>query len=209
FPEMYQEPPLVSFSLTHVEFDPTDPLAFLFAFITLSPLALIVSYVTIILARREMVAINMFFGQLICEGLNFLLKRLIKEKRPEKLGKGYGMPSSHAQFMAYFTTFSILYLYTRITFGRNSQKFPICIVNLLSQHSHSTTFFPPFTQNLPQLSHPKTSNGLFRYILDSQLARYFYLRDSSDIEDIVKIEYMNWLELNKRNGIKEANKKDR
>ncbi|CAG8556435.1 10294_t:CDS:2 [Acaulospora morrowiae] len=200
---MHQEPPLVSFALTHVEFDPTDPLAFLFAFITLSPLALVVSYVTIILARREMVTINMFL---------------------EKLGKGYGMPSSHAQFMAYFTTFSILYLYTRITFGRNSQKFPISIglIGLFLAVTYSRIYLNYHTPKQVMagsiigaffaiawfffLENVLRPLGLFKSILDSRLARYFYLRDSSDIEDIVKIEYMNWLELNKRTGIKEANK---
>ncbi len=73
---------LTSLSLTHVEFDPIDPIAYMFAYITLSPLAIIVMYVTVIVARREIVGINMFVGQLVCELFNAILKRWLKEKRP-------------------------------------------------------------------------------------------------------------------------------
>jgi len=56
----------------------------------------------------------MFIGQMGCEALNFLLKRLIKEERPKQMyGKGYGMPSSHAQFLAFYSTSLILFLLLR------------------------------------------------------------------------------------------------
>ena len=61
----------------------------------------------------------MFLGQLACEALNFLLKRLIKEDRPSSshattpLGKGYGMPSSHAQFAWFWAVAVGLFLMVR------------------------------------------------------------------------------------------------
>lgn len=85
----------------------------------------------------------MFLGQMGCEALNFLLKRIIKGERPprktpirEKLykrisfsrssrsritdiastgikSKGYGMPSSHAQFLAFFSVYLTLFLLIR------------------------------------------------------------------------------------------------
>lgn len=56
----------------------------------------------------------LFAGQLGCEALNFALKRLIKEERPRRMnGKGYGMPSSHAQFVAYFAVSLALFLLFR------------------------------------------------------------------------------------------------
>jgi dolichyldiphosphatase len=58
----------------------------------------------------------MFAGQMGCEALNFALKRLIKEERPKQMyGKGYGMPSSHAQFVAYFSISLMLFLIFRHT----------------------------------------------------------------------------------------------
>ena len=73
-------------------------------------------------------------GQFCCEVLNFMLKRIFKEERPpreccsslrqgdsvtdgydrtEMNGKGYGMPSSHAQFLFYFATSVSLFLLLR------------------------------------------------------------------------------------------------
>lgn len=75
----------------------------------------------------------MFAGQMGCEALNFALKRLIKEERPRRMpspcnarkislpiftiivmnGKGYGMPSSHAQFLAFYSVSLTLFLLYR------------------------------------------------------------------------------------------------
>ena len=56
----------------------------------------------------------MFTGQMGCEALNFALKRFIKQERPKQMnGKGYGMPSSHAQFMSYFAVAMGLFLLVR------------------------------------------------------------------------------------------------
>lgn len=60
----------------------------------------------------------MFAGQLACEAANFVLKRLIKEERPSRIhrtGKGYGMPSSHAQFVAFWAVAMALFLLVRHT----------------------------------------------------------------------------------------------
>lgn len=60
----------------------------------------------------------MFAGQLACEAVNFALKRIIKEERPlriHKTGKGYGMPSSHAQFVAFWAVAMTLFLLVRHT----------------------------------------------------------------------------------------------
>ena len=49
-----------------------------------------------------------------CEALNFALKRILKEERPKQMhGKGYGMPSSHAQFVAFFSMSLTLFLLLR------------------------------------------------------------------------------------------------
>lgn len=202
---------LISLSLTNVEFDSSDPIAYTFAYITLSPLAIVVAYATTIIARRELTSINMFVGQLACEFLNALLKKLLKEKRPiDKLGDGYGMPSSHAQFIAYFTTFSILYLYTRITFSQNLWKFPITLslIILLISVSYSRIYLNYHTTkqvlvgNIFGMSfaliwfilteYILRSFGVFKLIVESSLAKFFYLRDCSYIPNIIKVEYMNW-----------------
>ncbi|RIA90892.1 phosphatidic acid phosphatase type 2/haloperoxidase [Glomus cerebriforme] len=212
--ETLSEQPLTSLSLTHVEFNPKDPLSYIYAYITLSPLVILISYVSIIVARRELMMINMFFGQLFCEILNSGLKKWMREKRPnDKLGTGYGMPSSHAQFIAYFTIFASVYLYYKITFRNNLWKFPIIlgliIFSFLVSYSRiylnyhttkqvivgnifGTTFAIFWYILIEKIIRPL---GIFKIIIESHLAKYFYIKDNSSIKDIIRIEYTNWLAL--------------
>jgi len=97
--------PLASLSLTHVHYvhspspssptpqvhpqltpsqNPHDPISYLCAWLALVPQALCVIYVTLIWSTREVEILLMFAGQMGCEALNFLLKRLIKEERPKR-----------------------------------------------------------------------------------------------------------------------------
>ncbi|KAH9901887.1 PAP2 superfamily protein [Xylariomycetidae sp. FL2044] len=106
--------PLASLSLTHVHYDPTDNVSYLCAWLALVPQGLCVMYATLIWSTREIEIALLFAGQLACEAINFALKRLIKEERPARMnGKGYGMPSSHAQFVAFFAVSMALFLLLR------------------------------------------------------------------------------------------------
>jgi dolichyldiphosphatase len=96
--------------------NPNDPLSYLCAWLALVPQALCVVYATLIWSTREAEVALMFAGQLGCEAVNFLLKRLIKEERPRRIhltGKGYGMPSSHAQFAFFWAVALALFLLVR------------------------------------------------------------------------------------------------
>ncbi|PTB62878.1 PAP2-domain-containing protein [Trichoderma citrinoviride] len=105
---------LASLSVTHVYYDPNDYLSLLCAYLALLPQALCVVYATLIFSTREAEICLAFAGQLACEALNFLLKRIIKEERPRRIhGKGYGMPSSHAQFVAFWSISLALFLLVR------------------------------------------------------------------------------------------------
>ena len=96
--------------------DPTSHLSHLFAWLALLPQGLCVVYVTLIWSTREVEIGLTFLGQLVCEALNWALKRHFKEQRPpllRHLGKGYGMPSSHAQFLGYFAASVVLFVMLR------------------------------------------------------------------------------------------------
>lgn len=64
--------------------DASDPIAYLCAWLALVPQVLTVVYTTLIWSSREIEIILMFAGQMGCEVLNFLLKRLIKGERPPR-----------------------------------------------------------------------------------------------------------------------------
>ncbi|KAI5358013.1 Putative phosphatidic acid phosphatase type 2/haloperoxidase, dolichyldiphosphatase 1 [Septoria linicola] len=107
-------PSLTSLSLTHVNYDPNDTWSWVSAHLALVPQALIISYVTLVWATREIEVLIMFAGQLGCEALNWILKRYFREARPtEFIGKGYGMPSSHAQYAVFFSVYLSLFLLLR------------------------------------------------------------------------------------------------
>ncbi|KAH8587483.1 dolichyl pyrophosphate phosphatase [Bisporella sp. PMI_857] len=106
--------PLASLSLTHVHYDPNDPISYVCAFLALVPQGLCVVYATLIWSTREAEIFLLFTGQMLCEALNFALKRILKEERPKLMhGKGYGMPSSHAQFVSFFSVSLSLFLLFR------------------------------------------------------------------------------------------------
>ncbi|PQE21546.1 PAP2 domain protein [Rutstroemia sp. NJR-2017a WRK4] len=106
--------PLASLSLTHVHYDPNDPVSYGCAWLALVPQGLCVMYATLIWSTREIEILMMFGGQMACEALNFVLKRILKEERPKQMhGKGYGMPSSHAQFVSFFSLSLTLFLLFR------------------------------------------------------------------------------------------------
>ncbi|KAF2156250.1 DOLPP1 protein [Myriangium duriaei CBS 260.36] len=108
------DPPLASLSLTHVHYDPNDPVSYVCAYLALIPQALCITYVTLIWSTREAEVLMMFAGQMGCEAVNWVLKRWIREERPMRMnGKGYGMPSSHAQFVAFFAVSLTLFLLAR------------------------------------------------------------------------------------------------
>lgn len=151
--------PLASLSLTHVHYvrdcpsvlsndgiahqviltsprqDPNDPVSYFCAFLALVPQGLCVVYATLIWSSREIEIALMFAGQLACEALNFALKRLIKEERPRQMnGKGYGMPSSHAQFVAYFSVSLALFLTFRhqpVYTGKRRNHTPLTMIERL------------------------------------------------------------------------------
>ncbi|ETW78668.1 hypothetical protein HETIRDRAFT_440999 [Heterobasidion irregulare TC 32-1] len=95
------------------------------------------SYAVLAVYTREVTIINMWAGQLLCEFLNWVVKRLVKQERPigavcvaslksrvdiamsrfaDSVGNGYGFPSSHSQYMAFFATFLVLHLHCRHKF---------------------------------------------------------------------------------------------
>ncbi|XP_065917021.1 dolichyldiphosphatase 1-like isoform X2 [Dysidea avara] len=106
--------------LTCVHFPEGDLVGKLLAYSSLTPITIVVSFLTLIFFKRDIHTIFYFLGILLNESSNFVLKHVIKESRPpgaagnHSLYGEYGMPSSHAQFMAFFATYLTLFLWIRI-----------------------------------------------------------------------------------------------
>ncbi|CAN0389305.1 unnamed protein product [Lampetra fluviatilis] len=123
-------------SLTHVEFPPGDMLGKALAWCSLAPIFIVFGFIAFMC------------GLLVNEGLNWVIKHVIREPRPNR-GEGrrfsppppptsrlrealfteYGMPSSHAQFVWFFAVYSFLFLYFRMHHTTNAR-----CVDLLWRH---------------------------------------------------------------------------
>ncbi|OAX39604.1 hypothetical protein K503DRAFT_72546 [Rhizopogon vinicolor AM-OR11-026] len=110
----------VSLDLTHVLYDASSDTSFIFALLTLSPILLMPAFAVLAVQTRELTIINMWAGQFLSEGFNLVLKHIIKQERPSDSQfhlNGYGFPSSHSQYMGYFSAFLTCHMYFRHRFA--------------------------------------------------------------------------------------------
>ncbi|KAL1926920.1 hypothetical protein VTP01DRAFT_5250 [Rhizomucor pusillus] len=202
---------LTSLSLTHVQFDRNDKLAYALAYITLAPLAILVFYASVIVSRRELAVIFALAGQLLNEGLNAILKETLQIARPSAhLGTGYGMPSSHAQFIWYFAVYGSTYLWFHIRLDHSAWKTLLTVAMTilatlvcysriyLGYHSEAqvavgsvigctfAVIWYTITEKIFRQS------GFIDYVLKHPLAEWIYLRDMRSIDNVAKWEYHQW-----------------
>lgn len=116
--ETLQKTP-VPFDDTYVLYDPTDPLSFICAGLSLLPIGILCFYLSWFIVTRELEPCIMACGQVFNDVLNNIVKNHVKHPRPRVfegfqqngLRSGYGMPSAHAQFMGFFFTYLTLRLW--------------------------------------------------------------------------------------------------
>ncbi|XP_013382252.1 dolichyldiphosphatase 1 [Lingula anatina] len=104
-------------SLTHVDYPEGDIFGFLLACSSLLPVFILGSFFTLIIFRRDLHTICYFAGLILNESVNWVTKHIIKEPRPRArsvLHTEYGMPSSHSQFMWFFATYLVFFLFIRV-----------------------------------------------------------------------------------------------
>ena len=128
-----------AFALTYVTYDDEDPFGWLLALITLSPIFIMVMYATLIVFRRDMHTLALLAGQLLNEATSVSLKAIVDSPtskwrhhavRPPGGDKvGSGMPSSHTQFMFFFTTYCALFVFRRVTLEKPAAK-PVMAMGL-------------------------------------------------------------------------------
>ncbi|KAL3422695.1 PAP2 domain protein [Phlyctema vagabunda] len=214
--------PLASLSLTHVHYDPNDPISYFCAWLALVPQGLCVVYATLIWSTREVEILLMFGGQMACEALNFALKRLLKEERPKQMhGKGYGMPSSHAQFVSFFSISLTLFLLFRHTPPKKQtpthtplsmvERVGLSVLALanaglvawsrtyLSYHTNKQVYVGIAAGTLSAISWFLLTTvirrtGLLTMILDHPFTRLFRMRDLVVEEDLTQAGWEKWEE---------------
>ncbi|KAI8081739.1 PAP2 superfamily-domain-containing protein [Halteromyces radiatus] len=154
----------------------------------------------------------MLFGQLCNEVVNAILKEYFQIARPSvNLGTGYGMPSSHAQFVWYFATFGILYLMNHIKLKESAWKIityliivfmavMVCLSRIyLGYHTSGQVMIGSlvglvFGWIWYLATEAARRRGLISWLLDTSTARWLLLRDMRDIDNVLEWEYENWIQ---------------
>ncbi|KAK9489541.1 hypothetical protein V1508DRAFT_458436 [Lipomyces doorenjongii] len=210
-------PPLPPASLrfTHVHYDDADPWAHIMAWISLAPQTLCIVYLTLIFSRREIETIILFVGQLASEVANHILKRILREERPkygtmgDRDSLGFGLPSAHAQFMAFYSTYLCLWMFLRAHHfsarKRSYRAIGLMSLTLIVSYSRVYLFYHTWKQVLLGLFVGTITGfgwfvicvavrelGILDNILDSAPFRWFYVKDTSHYRSFVRDEYAQW-----------------
>ncbi|KAK6511556.1 hypothetical protein TWF481_000471 [Arthrobotrys musiformis] len=205
--------PLASLSITHVSYDPSDPISLVAAYLSLAPQALMAIYAVLIFSHRELEIILAFAGQLGNEAINYVLKRVIKEARPTNLkGKGYGMPSSHTQFMFFFATYISLWIAVRNKFLPKPVKsllllsLPALAVGVawarvyLHYHTVKQVLVGSGAGVViglgwfvaTALMRSIAGGKLWDFILENEIAKLFYVKDECTVVDLYRRDWEEW-----------------
>ncbi|KAG0303772.1 hypothetical protein BGZ98_006300 [Dissophora globulifera] len=210
---------LTSLSVTHVQFLQNDIVSKLMAYITLSPLGILCGYAAIIITSRDLKPTVMFAGQIVNEVVNQVLKRLVKQARPtEYLGDGYGMPSSHSQFMAYFAVYTMILMY------RSTPDFlmphivstAVFVWAALVVYSRVHLYYHTWQQVVAGtiagaafaliyyfvIQNILRPTGIFDKIVNHPWMKLLYVRDTDAIADVAKYDWEMWQQFQKSSRVK-------
>ncbi|NXM66949.1 DOPP1 Dolichyldiphosphatase, partial [Serilophus lunatus] len=203
-------------SLTHVEYPAGDFSGQLLAYLSLGPIFIIVGFVTLIIFKRELHTISFLGGLAFNEGVNWLIKNVIREPRPceeahSTVTTKYGMPSSHSQFMWFFSVYSFLFLYLRMHQTNNARfldllwrhVLSICLVTVallvsysrvyLLYHTWSQVLYGGVAGSIMAIAWfaftQEILTPLFPRIAAWPISEFFLIRDTSLIPNILWFEY--------------------
>ncbi|ODV89618.1 hypothetical protein CANCADRAFT_4237 [Tortispora caseinolytica NRRL Y-17796] len=204
---------IVPFYATYVQYPSGDVIGYFFAFCSLVPILLLCAMACELLSRREIETGILAAGQCVSLVLNYVLKRVIKQPRPHS--DDYGMPSAHAQFFGYFSTYCILWTYT------NGAHFPpfkrrlyytVCLLGLacvpasrvyLGYHTIPQTVVGVLVgagwgYSWLQCSVFLRKIGFLDFLLHTQLFKFFYIKDTALTRNFVAEEHREWLATTKK-----------
>ncbi|KAF9154980.1 hypothetical protein BGX20_004551 [Mortierella sp. AD010] len=180
---------LTSLSITHVQFAQNDILSKLLAYVTLTPLCILCGYAAVIATSRDLKPLVMLGGQLANELLNLILKRLVKQARPtEYLGDGYGMPSSHSQFMAYFATYMVIMMCRSVHLYYHTWQ--QVVAGTICGFIFALFYYYIVNNILRPM-------GILEWIVDHPWARRLHVRDTDAIPDLAKFDWEMWQQFRK------------
>uniref|UniRef100_A0A803JH92 Dolichyldiphosphatase n=1 Tax=Xenopus tropicalis TaxID=8364 RepID=A0A803JH92_XENTR len=188
----------------------------LLAYLSLGPVFLLISFLTLIIFKRELHTISFLLGLVVNEGVNWSIKNIVREPRPcegthATVTTEYGLPSSHSQFMWFFSVYSFLFLYLRMHQTNNARfldllwrhVLSLCLLTVaflvsysrvyLVYHSWSQVVYGGVTGSVLAIAWfvitQEVLTPLFPRIAAWPISEFFLIRDTSLIPNILWFEY--------------------
>lgn len=193
----------IPFDHTYILYDPNDLISMASVHMSLLPIYIMVFYTAWFLITREIEPVVIVGGHLIGEVANKVIKKLIKQPRPDfhkDFGSGsyslsFGMPSAHSQFMGLFGAYFVCIFLFRMCHLTRLQRWFGCFVLVVSSTAvafsrvyllyHTTqqvavgimfgTFLGIFYFILTSIAR---DIGLVDWVLNWPIVKYFYVKDS-------------------------------
>lgn len=200
-------------SLVHVRYQENDMLGYILALSSLAPIFIGVGgFVSHFILRRELQAFFFALGITLSEILNHFIKDLVKQARPTtcallEMCDSHGWPSSHSQFMCFFSTYMMLLALRRLSFSDKLSKWFCALVSwpftLLTLYSRIYLGYHSLEQVIAgSLFGSLLGAGWYWYvekkvvpffprIEKARICRYFLIKDSSHIPNVLLFEYKN------------------
>lgn len=200
---------LIPLDFTYVVYDSTSLFSEFMAFVTFLPIILLIALAASFAVRREIETGYFGAGCLVSTCLNSILKKIVKEPRPiGSAKKGFGMPSDHSQMMSFLGVYMLLWLMFKGNFDTRYVKPCLSLVTIgmmvcvpisrvvLGVHSVKQVLCGSVIgASLALLWYGLAAVLIRRFVFplieDSWLGRFFWLKDSSQIDNVLKIEYLH------------------
>ncbi|PWA49894.1 dolichyldiphosphatase 1 [Artemisia annua] len=201
-------------TLTHVRYNKGDHLGHFLAWISLIPVFISLGgFVSHFIFRRELQGIFFALGLLVSQYISDTIKHFVKQARPEtcillEMCDSHGWPSSHSNYMFFFATYFTLLTYKKYGIILRSQMWvvvgvvwPLAVLTMWSRvylgyHTVGQVFAGAGLGIVVGVAWFKFVNGYvkdvwFLRIEESFLGRWFYIKDTSHIPNLLEFEYEN------------------
>ncbi|MBA0733149.1 hypothetical protein Gogos_017188, partial [Gossypium gossypioides] len=205
---------LKAVSLTHVRYQRGDQLGHFLAWVSLVPVFISLGgFVSHFIFRRELQSMFFALGLVISQFINEFIKKSVQQARPEtcallEMCDSHGWPSSHSQYMFFFAVYFTLLTCKGIGGIWNVRTkwaalFLPWSLAVLTMYSRVYLGYHTVAQVLAGASLGILLGGLWFWVVNSMLfcyfplieespfGRFFYVKDTSHISDVLKFEYDN------------------
>ncbi|CAL5207206.1 unnamed protein product [Lathyrus oleraceus] len=200
--------PLKAITLTHIRYGRGDKLGHFLAWISLVPVFISFGgFISHFIFRREIQGIFFFLGLIVSQFINEFIKTTVQQARPEtctllEMCDSHGWPSSHCQYMFFFATYLTLLASKGTGFSKNIG------LNLLTWSLAFLTMYSRVYLGYHTVAQVLAGTGLgvflgaawfwivnnllfpfYPVIEESAFGRWFYVKDTSHIPNVLKFEY--------------------